>query len=109
MKIEPSDRRLSYYRGVALVLEKKDPAIAEKIFAPISHCARQFRTSFAFLRHSSGSANFMKTKTKPDLAADAVSTCSDPRPTEQGPAGSVKQAEEEIAIILQRRAGIGWA
>ena len=29
-KIAPSDRRLSYYRGVALVLEKKDPEVAEK-------------------------------------------------------------------------------
>ncbi|HKM81218.1 MAG TPA: tetratricopeptide repeat protein [Candidatus Acidoferrum sp.] len=29
-QIAPSDRRLSYYRGVALVLEKKDPAAAEK-------------------------------------------------------------------------------
>ncbi len=29
-RIAPSDRRLSYYRGVALVLEKKDPAAAEK-------------------------------------------------------------------------------
>jgi tetratricopeptide (TPR) repeat protein len=28
-KAAPSDRRLSYYRGVALVLEKKDPALAE--------------------------------------------------------------------------------
>ncbi len=28
-KVVPSDRRLSYYRGVALVLEKKDPAVAE--------------------------------------------------------------------------------
>jgi tetratricopeptide (TPR) repeat protein len=28
-RIAPSDRRLSYYRGVALVLEKKDPDIAE--------------------------------------------------------------------------------
>lgn len=28
-RIAPSDRRLSYYRGVALVLEKKDPAVAE--------------------------------------------------------------------------------
>jgi len=28
-KIAPSDRRLSYYRGVALVLEKKDSAAAE--------------------------------------------------------------------------------
>lgn len=29
-KIAPSDRRLNYYRGVALVLEKKDPEAAEK-------------------------------------------------------------------------------
>jgi tetratricopeptide (TPR) repeat protein len=29
-KLAPSDRRLSYYRGVALVLAKKDPAVAEK-------------------------------------------------------------------------------
>ena len=29
-KITPSDRRLSYYRGVALVLEKLDPDVAEK-------------------------------------------------------------------------------
>jgi tetratricopeptide (TPR) repeat protein len=29
-KITPSDRRLSYYRGVALVIEKLDPEIAEK-------------------------------------------------------------------------------
>jgi tetratricopeptide (TPR) repeat protein len=29
-RIAPSDRRLSYYRGVVLVLEKKDPAVAEK-------------------------------------------------------------------------------
>jgi tetratricopeptide (TPR) repeat protein len=29
-KITPLDRRLSYYRGVALVLEKKDAAVAEK-------------------------------------------------------------------------------
>jgi tetratricopeptide (TPR) repeat protein len=29
IKIAPSDRRLSYYRGVSLVLEKKDPAAAE--------------------------------------------------------------------------------
>ena len=29
-KITPSDRRLSYYRGVALVLEKLDPEAAEK-------------------------------------------------------------------------------
>jgi len=28
-KLASSDRRLSYYRGVALVLEKKDPATAE--------------------------------------------------------------------------------
>jgi tetratricopeptide (TPR) repeat protein len=28
-RIAPSDRRLSYYRGVALVLEKKEPDIAE--------------------------------------------------------------------------------
>ena len=28
--ITSSDRRMSYYRGVALVLEKKDPAVAEK-------------------------------------------------------------------------------
>jgi tetratricopeptide (TPR) repeat protein len=29
VKIAPSDRRLSYYRGVALVLENKDSAVAE--------------------------------------------------------------------------------
>ena len=29
-KIASSDRRLNYYRGVALVLQKKDPAVAEK-------------------------------------------------------------------------------
>lgn len=29
-KITPSDRRLNYYRGVALVLEKLDPEVAEK-------------------------------------------------------------------------------
>jgi tetratricopeptide (TPR) repeat protein len=29
VKIAPSDRRLSYYRGVSLVLERKDPAAAE--------------------------------------------------------------------------------
>jgi tetratricopeptide (TPR) repeat protein len=29
-KVDASDRRLSYYRGVALVLQKKDPAVAEK-------------------------------------------------------------------------------
>jgi len=29
-KVDPSDRRLSYYRGVALVLENKDLAAAEK-------------------------------------------------------------------------------
>ena len=29
VKIAPSDRRLSYYKGVALVLEKKDPSTAE--------------------------------------------------------------------------------
>jgi tetratricopeptide (TPR) repeat protein len=29
-KVDPSDRRLSYYSGVALVLENKDPASAEK-------------------------------------------------------------------------------
>lgn len=29
-RIAPSDRRLSYYRGVALVLEKNDPVVAEK-------------------------------------------------------------------------------
>jgi tetratricopeptide (TPR) repeat protein len=29
-KIDPADRRLSYYRGVALVLQKKDPGSAEK-------------------------------------------------------------------------------
>ena len=29
-KITPSDRRLSYYHGVALVLEKLDPEVAEK-------------------------------------------------------------------------------
>lgn len=29
-KITPSDRRLSYYRGIALVLEKLDPEVAEK-------------------------------------------------------------------------------
>ena len=29
-KVDASDRRLSYYRGVALVLEEKDPAVAEK-------------------------------------------------------------------------------
>jgi len=28
-RIAPSDHRLTYYRGVALVLEKKDPAVAE--------------------------------------------------------------------------------
>ena len=28
-KIAPTDRRLSYYRGVALVLENKDPTVAE--------------------------------------------------------------------------------
>jgi Tfp pilus assembly protein PilF len=28
-KIAPSDRRLSYYRGVVLVLEEKDTAVAE--------------------------------------------------------------------------------
>lgn len=28
-KTAPTDRRLSYYRGVALVVEKKDPALAE--------------------------------------------------------------------------------
>jgi tetratricopeptide (TPR) repeat protein len=31
-KIASTDRRLSYYRGVALVLEKKDPAVAENDF-----------------------------------------------------------------------------
>jgi len=29
-KVDASDRRLSYYRGVALVLQQKDPAVAEK-------------------------------------------------------------------------------
>ena len=29
-RIAPSDRRLSYYSGVALVLEEKDPAVAER-------------------------------------------------------------------------------
>ena len=29
-KVDASDRRLSYYHGVALVLEEKDPAVAEK-------------------------------------------------------------------------------
>ena len=29
-KIDPSDRRLSYYRGVALVLKKKDPSVAQQ-------------------------------------------------------------------------------
>jgi tetratricopeptide (TPR) repeat protein len=29
-RIAPSDRRLGYYRGVALVLDKKDPEVAEK-------------------------------------------------------------------------------
>jgi tetratricopeptide (TPR) repeat protein len=29
-KVAPSDRRLSYYRGVALVLENQNPAVAEK-------------------------------------------------------------------------------
>jgi len=30
LKVAPSDRRLSYYRGVALVLERKDGEVAEK-------------------------------------------------------------------------------
>ena len=38
IKIASSDRRLSYYRGVVLVLEKQDAAAAEKDF---SHLPRR--------------------------------------------------------------------
>ena len=73
-KLAPSDRRLSYYRGVALVLAKKDPAVAEK----------ELRTYIATVpdnsevpAHSSTYewlGKLYENEKKPELAVDAYST-----------------------------------
>ena len=69
VKIEPSDRRLSYYRGVALVLEKKDPAIAEKNLrtyidtVPDNSELPSHSSAYEWL------GNLYENEEKPDLAA----------------------------------------
>ena len=69
-KIAPSDRRLSYYRGVALVLAKQDPTVAEKDLRTYIDGVPE---NSEFPSHASAYewlGRLYESKNEPDLAAE---------------------------------------
>jgi hypothetical protein len=102
-KAAPFDRRQSYYRGIARVLEKKDPAAAEKRSSQLrGDCPRPFRSPHACVcLRVVGKALRERRQAGPG-GRRPVSDRPDSRPKEQVRVRGFEKAAEKTGMILQQ-------
>ena len=90
-KVDPSDRRLSYYSGVALVLENNDPAAAEKDLrayidtVPDNSDLPSHSSAYEWL------GKLYENEEKPDLAAEQYKAAVTLDPQNKGPREALKR------------------